>query len=684
MVTARREAAVYNYSDEGGHVLYQVVRSEPKAFTQRVPLGRGQFEYKLNGVRRVPYRLAEMLAAKATRTVFVTEGEKDAETLVARKCVATTNAGGASWRWTPEFVELFRGAKHVIVIPDCDEGDVDTGGRKGREAARERSQQLAAVAQTVRIVDLAPDQHNGYDVTDWFTDGHTVPELAALASRSEPIKPSAAPPPMLVAAPPLPAEPEEIRWDDARPWPTLDPAALHGLAGDFVRIVAPESEADVSALLTQFLCTFGCGVGLSAHVMVEATRHPARLNVVVVGATAGGRKGTAMGQVDRVFRIADEAWLKNAHVSGLASGEGLIGRLRDREEGVASEKRLLVVEPEFARTLAACSRDGSTLGAIIRDAWDSGRLQNLTRKDPFIAEGCHVAIIGHITADEFKAKLSTTDIANGFVNRFAIVCAKRRQRLPHGGNLDAPALAPLAKQLRTALDFGRQVGRVHRTPAANEAWEKFYKEVPEPYGLLGSVTARAEAQVLRLSLIYALLDGSAVIDVVHLRAAEALWLYAYESAQYVFGSLLGDKVADGVLRKLQENYPEGVDRDQLFALFSKHVTGTELTAAIQYLVKGGLARTEKVKTSGRSRDITFAIHRSEVGSDQTPSDLSSLNSLNSLLVEHEATAGTKHVDIGEIRELSPLYRTSEATLSSDISELSEESPSDNVAVEDRL
>lgn len=435
--------------------------------------------------------------------------------------------------------------------------------------------------------------------------------------------------------------------------PTLDPAALHGLAGDFVQAVSPHSEADLSALLSQFLCVFGCGIGPSAHVLVEATLHSGRLNVLVVGETAGGRKGTAKDQVNRVFRIADDQWLENAHVSGLASGEGLIARLRDREDGEAIEKRVLVIEPEFVRTLAAGSRDGSILGAVIRDAWDSGRLQNLTRKEPLIAKGCHVAIIGHITADELRAKLSTTDIANGFVNRFIIVCARRRQRLPHGGNLSDADLAPIAKRLRTALDLARQVGRVRRSADANFAWEAFYNAVPEPQGLLGAVTARAEAQVLRLSLLYALLDGSSIIELQHLRAAEAFWNYAHASAQHVFGSTLGDDVADRVLEELRAVYPEGLDRAQLRDLFSRHINATRMTAAVEHLVLRGLASTERLKTDGRPRELTRAVPRAEsalsaetsgsTGSSVSGGGLSALLTLSARGVEREPPS----VDVGE-------------------------------------
>lgn len=416
----------------------------------------------------------------------------------------------------------------------------------------------------------------------------------------------------------------EIVWDEPQQWPKLEDEALHGLAGDFVRLVMPHSEADCAALLTQFLCAFGCAIGPSAYFLVEATKHFARLFVLIIAKTSSARKGTAMGRVAQIFNLADPDFMKAAHVSGLASGEGLISHLSDRKERIngnepgewvdtiiPTEKRALVVEPEFVRTLNAASRDGSILGAVLRDSWDSGRIQNMTRKDPQVVEDANISIIGHITAEELRAKLSTTDIANGFVNRFSLVCTTRRQRLAHGGTLTDFDFVAIADRLRTAMTFARTIERVQRTAAADELWKSYYDNVPEPDGLLGAVTARQEAQVLRLSLTYALLDESTVIDVQHLNAALALYRYIHASAQHIFGAMLGDDVADAILIELRAVHPQVLDRKQMHALFSRHKTSAQLSAAIKYLISHDLAIQETVKTKGASRLTLRASSRSE-------------------------------------------------------------------------
>lgn len=173
--------AEYEYCDESGGVLYVVERHEPKRFVQKVPDGRGGWRYKLDGVRRVPYRLPELLEAIARgETIFVVEGEKDAETLVALGLCATTSAQGAAWRWPEAWSTYFEGATRVVVIPDCDE--------PGRNAALQRAALIATVCGGVRLLDLAPERSDGYDVSDWLAEGHATDELPALAESAKPME----------------------------------------------------------------------------------------------------------------------------------------------------------------------------------------------------------------------------------------------------------------------------------------------------------------------------------------------------------------------------------------------------------------------------------------------------------------------------------------------------------------
>jgi hypothetical protein len=414
-------------------------------------------------------------------------------------------------------------------------------------------------------------------------------------------------------------------------WPAdLAPEAFHGLAGDVVRAIAPHTEADPAALLFHLLVAFGCAAGGRSFFQVGATQHRANLNAVMVGPTAKGRKGTAEQEILRLFMAISPTFANSHVVSGLSSGEGLIYHVRDPieqakpvkqggkvtgqtervivDEGV-KDKRLLVIEPEFAAALRAATREGNTLSAQMRQAWDSGNLRVLTKNSPMRATRAHIAIVGHITKDELLRSLDSTDYANGFANRFLWVAVRRRQLLPDGGQLPTDDLNLLAEGLLKALQFA-QDGNGDSSPRAREAhdlWHEVYATLSaERPGMLGAVTSRAEAQVVRLSLIYALLDRSPRILVPHLEAALAAWRYCERSAAWIFGVSTGDPTADEILELLRGR-PEGMNRTEISSAFARNKTRGEFAAALERLAARGLARMEKVPGGGRPTERWFAL-----------------------------------------------------------------------------
>jgi|ERR1035438_1943240 DNA primase len=158
----RHIVAEYDYADESGKPLYQVVRYAPKDFRQRRPDGYGGWIWK-SGPHQVLYHLPEVLEAAI---VFVVEGERDVETLRSHGFVATTNAGGAKAPWLPQFTEALRG-REVILIPDNDE----PGRRRVLTIAR------ALLGKAARLVVL--ELEGAKDVTEWFSHSHSELELIA-------------------------------------------------------------------------------------------------------------------------------------------------------------------------------------------------------------------------------------------------------------------------------------------------------------------------------------------------------------------------------------------------------------------------------------------------------------------------------------------------------------------------
>lgn len=402
-----------------------------------------------------------------------------------------------------------------------------------------------------------------------------------------------------------------------RQWPDPPaPEAYHGLAGDIVRAIEPTSEADPVALLVQLLVAFGSAANRSAYFAVEADRHHLNLYAVLVGATAKARKGTSWGRVRHVMEAVDPGWDTERVVSGLSSGEGLIYAVRDPVEveeetetgetvtkvldpGV-TDKRLLVYEAELAGPLAVMRREGNILSVVLRDAWDTGTLGTLTKTSHTRATGAHVSVIAHVTRAELLRLLDDTAAANGLGNRFLWLAVRRSKLLPEGARLDEATLAPLAPRLTDALRVARTTIWLARDEAARALWAEVYPTLSEGRpGLLGAMTARAEAQVTRLSCLYALLDGTPTIGVPHLRAALALWDYCDRSARWVFGDALGDPVADAVLDALRAAGDAGMSRTELRDLFQRNREGAQIAGALRALAEAGLAVMRHEDTGGR-------------------------------------------------------------------------------------
>jgi hypothetical protein len=172
-----RIAKTYDYHDENGALLFQVVRYEPKEFRQRRPNRRGGWLWNLQDTRRVPYRLPELVKAVAAgQTIYIPEGEKDADNLRDIGLAATTNPGGIK-KWRDEYSAYLRGAD-VVVLPD--------NHAEGREHGEQVIASLRGVAKRLRVLDIGkhwdscPDKG---DISNWLAAGGTPRSSGRLSAR---------------------------------------------------------------------------------------------------------------------------------------------------------------------------------------------------------------------------------------------------------------------------------------------------------------------------------------------------------------------------------------------------------------------------------------------------------------------------------------------------------------------
>ncbi len=391
------------------------------------------------------------------------------------------------------------------------------------------------------------------------------------------------------------------------PWPTLGVAALYGLAGTVVRTIAPHTEADPAAILLQFLAAFGNLVGPGPHCMVESTRHGLNLFVVLVGESSKARKGTSWRQICRLFSEVDDLWVARRITTARLSAPGLIHALRDEQP--PTDRRLLVLAEEFASALHLLGRDKSHLSPLLRTAWDSGNLHTLDRHQPLQATGTHISLVGHITQPELIGHLHQAESHNGFANRCLWTCVRRSQRLPEGGSARPDELAGVARELRRILNWatGTAEKAFSRDQAARELWNDGYGALSQAHpGLYGAATSRAEAQVLRLSAIYAALDYSSVIALSHLQAALAVWDYCSASAAMLFRTATGDAIVDRIRQALDEAQ-EGLTRKEIRALFHGHVSSERIDLALEELTYQGLVTNQIAPGKGRPATLWSGI-----------------------------------------------------------------------------
>ncbi|MGH2835809.1 MAG: DUF3987 domain-containing protein [Solirubrobacteraceae bacterium] len=392
-------------------------------------------------------------------------------------------------------------------------------------------------------------------------------------------------------------------------WPAApQAAAYHGLAGEIVQTIAPQTEADPVAILSQLLVAFGAAVGRGAFFQVEATRHHPNEFLVLIGDSARARKGSSWDHVHRLITAADTT-IGGRILTGLSSGEGLIHSVRDPagQDPGASDRRLLVIEPEFVSVLKNVSREISTLSPTLRSAWDGRPLAILTRTAPARATDAHISVIGHITATELRAHINPVELANGLLNRFLLLGCRRVRLLPEGGDPDPLKGTGLNRRLQATLGSAQRAGQLRLSTPASRAWTDTYQRLAQPQpGIAGAISARAEAHTIRLALLYTLLDGAREIQPEHLTAALTLWDYAQRSATWALERTASDPLARQIHSAL-DHAPDGLTRTQLRDLLHRNPTTQQLDHVLAQLAADGKITSQRVLTAGRPAQLWTAI-----------------------------------------------------------------------------
>ena len=391
--------------------------------------------------------------------------------------------------------------------------------------------------------------------------------------------------------------------------PDADPACLYGLIGDVARAGSDGTETNAHAIAANFMAYLSSAIGRSVYLPIGNTRHHARLFCLHIGRSGRGRKGDAVSlvlRIDAAMRAIDDAFAPQVHRGGLSTREGLAALIHDgyrqgRQDVPAIEdKRLWVVESEFANVLHQGRRDGNTLSAALRDCWDGVDLKPATKSNRLYASDPHVCLSGAISPGELTGLMSTRELTNGFANRFLMIWAERSRILPFPKETPQAEVEHLARRTLEVLTFvhadlhdEREHLRMELSPQAQWRYAQLYRgELHDGIddGAIGALLERRAPMLLRLAMLMALTDLQTRIDVPHIDAAMAWIRHATASVRFVFVSAAEDaklaqvlELANRVLAFLHERGQ--ATRSQISAeCFRGKVPKARIDASLEHLL----------------------------------------------------------------------------------------------------
>ncbi len=418
------------------------------------------------------------------------------------------------------------------------------------------------------------------------------------------------------------------------PVPDTD-AMLSGIIGEIARAGADGKEVHPVAIAAAALSWLSAEIGPDIYLPIGDPIHHVNLYTLHIGRSARGGKGESLGLVNRIRnRIThdrEDHPLGQVHTGGLSSREGLARAVHDGfKEGkddvpAVDDKRLWIVEAEFSNVLAQGKREGNTLLPALRDVWDGGSIQPLTKGRGMWSTRPHIALHGNITPGELQARIEAREINGGTFNRILMVWAERTSLVALPAATDTSVVADFARRIEDVIRWAkgtypttRNSRKASMTPEAAKLYSSLYPGLkrPHPAGdLVAAATERRAPICLRIALIHAVLEKSLMITPDHIRVGNAWAQYGADTAAYVLAGMGGQaRDADKerkVLEFLGKRSDKEADRKTITAsCFGNRVSGKDLDRVLVPLVDDGAIhrREENPKGGGRKR-VIYSLQR---------------------------------------------------------------------------
>lgn len=419
-----------------------------------------------------------------------------------------------------------------------------------------------------------------------------------------------------------------LRWSaeavgtDQCPVPKPEPACFYGLVGDVAKEGSEAAETNPIAIAGNFIAYLSCTIGRGPFLTVGNSVHHSRIFFLHVGRSGRGRKGDALSLVMRIndaVRLRGSGLAPQVHRGGLSSREGLAALIHDgyrhgKEDVPAVEdKRLWVVESEFANVLQQSRRGGNTLSAALRDCWDGVDIKPATKANRVHASAPHVCLCGAISPVELLTLVQQRDLLNGFVNRFLVAWGERTSIEAFPRRAPQEVVDELSRRTVNVIEFARAWadkeadGAMALTGGARARYAEIYQtELSRDLGsaIVDGLLERRAPMLLRLAMLFALTDRSSLIEERHVDAAISWIRYFTDSICLVFARGRPQSSPPQIVWAAQRIAEFLTDRgcasrrDLLVDCFGRHQPASVVDAAIAHLISG---ETTKINIEIRAR-----------------------------------------------------------------------------------
>ena len=353
--------------------------------------------------------------------------------------------------------------------------------------------------------------------------------------------------------------------DPNRGPPVPNQDCLYGLIGLIARAGSENSEANPFAIALHAMTFMGCCLGRTVHLQIGDTIHYPVIFGLHVGRSGRGRKGDALSLVRKLHKSIvgkSEAVAPGLHTGGLSTREGLIYLIHDgfvdgrNEVPPVEDKRLWIIEPEFANVLLQTRREGNTLSPALRELFDSNSLKPATKGNRIGVAEPHVVLSAGITPTELTSGIPVRELLNGFANRIVMISAERLQVIPFPEPTPVAVIEHLGDRITEVIEFANKrctkntdSFQLTLSNSARNLYQDLYtgelaaQLVDER---VMTLLERRAPVLLRIAMIFATADLASEIEECHLNAAAAWTRYWADSVDYIFASNRGDNCPDEI------------------------------------------------------------------------------------------------------------------------------------------